>query len=187
MRKAIVMCVAVVGAALALRATSRSGRPAGSLSVQRVLLLSIDGAHALDVAKYVESNPHSALAELSGMAVTYTNASLPIGDFFPGVLSFTTGGTPNSTGVWYDEGYDRSLSPPGSNCSKVGREFVYDEKLDLNVNVVDGGGGLNPAKLPLDPRKGCTPVYPHDFVRVNTIFDVAKAAGKRTAWSDKHW
>jgi hypothetical protein len=52
---------------------------------------------------------------------------------------------------------------------------------------VDGGGGLNPAKLPLDPKKGCTPVYPHDFVRVNTIFDVAKSAGKRTAWSDKHW
>jgi hypothetical protein len=187
MRRAIVMCLAIVGVALALRAASRSNRPPSILSVQHVLLLSIDGAHALDVAKYVASNPHSALAELSGMAVTYTNASLPIGDFFPGVLSFTTGGTPNSTGVWYDEGYDRSLSPPGSNCTKVGTEFVYDEKLDLNVNVVDGGGGLNPAKLPLDPKKGCTPVYPHDFVRVNTIFDVAKSAGKRTAWSDKHW
>jgi hypothetical protein len=162
-------------------------RSQGALSVQHVLLLSIDGAHALDIANYTRSNPHSALAELTGMAVTYTNASLPIGDFYPGVLSFVTGGTPNSTGVWYDEGYDRSLSPAGSDCSQVGTVFLYDEKIDFNVDLVDGGGGINPAKLPRDPKKGCRPVYPHDFVRVNTIFDLAKAAGKRTAWADKHW
>lgn len=187
MRRTMTMCVGNVGLVLLLTAAPPSNSPPRVLSVQRVLLLSIDGAHALDIAKYVQSNPHSALAELSGMAVTYTNASLPIGDFYPGLLALTTGGTPNSTGVWYDEGYDRSLSPPGSNCSKVGTTFVYDEKIDFNVNVVDGGGGINPAKLPLDPKKGCTPVYPHAFLRVNTVFDVAKAAGKRTAWSDKHW
>src|SRR5262249_41682232 len=29
-------------------------------------------------------------------------------------------------------------------------------------------------------------VYPHSFLRVNTIFEVIKTAGLRTAWSDKH-
>src|SRR5207245_7433639 len=32
----------------------------------------------------------------------------------------------------------------------------------------------------------CKPVYPHQFIKVNTIFEVARAAGLRTAWSDKH-
>ena len=32
----------------------------------------------------------------------------------------------------------------------------------------------------------CKPVYPHDFMKVNTMFEVIKAAGMRTAWSDKH-
>jgi hypothetical protein len=187
MRRMAVKCVAVLCAALVLTGSGQSPRSQSAPSVQRVLLLSIDGAHALDIANYIQSNPHSALAELTRMSVTYTNASLPIGDFYPGVLSFVTGGTPNSTGVWYDEGYDRSLSAPGSDCSKVGTEFVYDETIDLNVELVDGGGAIDPAKLPRDPKKGCTPVYPHDFLRVNTIFDLAKAAGKRTAWADKHW
>ena len=33
---------------------------------------------------------------------------------------------------------------------------------------------------------GSKPVWPHSFVRVNTVFEVVKAAGLRTAWSDKH-
>jgi hypothetical protein len=37
-----------------------------------------------------------------------------------------------------------------------------------------------------DPRGACTPVYPHQAVRVNTIFEVVKAHGGTTAWSDKH-
>lgn len=37
----------------------------------------------------------------------------------------------------------------------------------------------------MDPT-GCTPVYPHQYVRVNTIFEVAHESGLRTAWSDKH-
>ena len=44
---------------------------------------------------------------------------------------------------------------------------------------------LNPAALPIDPRT-CLPVYPHEYLRVNTIFDVARVHRLRTAWSDKH-
>jgi hypothetical protein len=44
---------------------------------------------------------------------------------------------------------------------------------------------LDPAALPVDPAS-CTPVYPHQYLRVNTVFQVARAHGLGTAWSDKH-
>jgi hypothetical protein len=72
---------------------------------------------------------------------------------------------------------------------------MYAENIDHDLTHIDGGlrgslkdlnGGIaiNPANLPVGPD--CRPVYPHNFIRVNTIFEVAKAAGLRTAWSDKH-
>src|SRR5664279_4040458 len=44
---------------------------------------------------------------------------------------------------------------------------------------------INPTQLPVDPVT-CLPVYPHQYLQVNTIFEVAKAKGLHTAWSDKH-
>jgi hypothetical protein len=44
---------------------------------------------------------------------------------------------------------------------------------------------IDPAQLPVDPVS-CNPVYPHQYLLVNTVFEVAKAAGLRTAWIDKH-
>ncbi len=44
---------------------------------------------------------------------------------------------------------------------------------------------IDPAALPVNPTT-CTPEYPHDYIRVNSVFDVAHRAGLRTAWSDKH-
>ena len=42
--------------------------------------------------------------------------------------------------------------------------------------------GIDPAKLPLRLVNGiCTPVYPHDYLKVNTIYEVAHAARLRTA------
>src|SRR6202008_4993678 len=32
----------------------------------------------------------------------------------------------------------------------------------------------------------CVPIYPHEYVRTNTIFEIIRAAGYRTVWSDKH-
>jgi hypothetical protein len=100
----------------------------------------------------------------------------------------TTGGTPKSTGVYYDDAYDRSLNRPGSNClGAAGTKVVYDESIDRNPKALEGGGGIDPTKLPLRKSAGgCVPVYPHNFVRVNTIFEVARKAGLRTAWSDKN-
>src|SRR5215469_3030004 len=155
--------------------------------IRHVLLLSIDGLHAQDLARYTALNPNSALAQLTHLGTTYTNASTSKpSDSFPGLLSMITGGSPRSTGVFYDDSYDRTLSAPGSNCATKGTEVVYDESIDINPNALDGGGGIDPAALPLDGSKGCKPVYPHSFLRVNTIFEVAKQAGLYTAWSDKH-
>jgi hypothetical protein len=44
---------------------------------------------------------------------------------------------------------------------------------------------INPANLPVNP-KTCQPIYPNQYLKVNTIFNVARQAGLRTAWSDKH-
>jgi len=154
--------------------------------VKRVLLLSVDGLHALDLANYVKARPNSSLAQLSQHGITYTNArtSLP-SNSWPGLLAMVTGGSPLSTGVMFENSYDRSLSPPGSNCTSVGTTVVYDSSIDNDSNAPDGGG-INPEKLPLNPAKSCVSVYPHDYVRVNNIFEVIKQAGGRTAWSDKH-
>jgi hypothetical protein len=97
-----------------------------------------------------------------------------------------TGGSPLSTGVIFENSYDRDLSPPGSNCKTVGTAVIYDSHIDLDPNSADAGGGINPKTLPLNPAKGCVPVFPHDYVRVNNVFEVIKQAGGRTAWADKH-
>src|SRR5262252_1438935 len=152
-----------------------------------VLLISIDGMHAIDLARFAAAHPDSALAALAQHGVDYSNAAAAVpNDSFPGLLAIVTGGTPAATGVYYDDSYDRSLSAPGSNCSAKGTEIVFDETIDIDPDKVDAGGGIDPKKLPLDPAKGCSPVYPHQFLRVNTIFEVVKAAGRRTAWADKH-
>jgi len=159
----------------------------GDEQFHHVLLLSIDGLHAQDLARYIRVNPSSALAQLTRLGITYTDASTSKpSDSFPGLLSMVTGGSPRSTGVFYDDSYDRNLSAPGSNCAVKGTEVVYDESIDIDPTALDGGGGINPAALPVDGSKGCTPVYPHSFLRVNTIFEVARDAGLYTAWSDKH-
>lgn len=156
-------------------------------SVQHVLLLSIDGMHGLDLANLVKDRPDSALAKLSLHAVTYCNASTSFpSNSWPGLLSMVTGGSPNVTGVIFENSYDRSLSPPASDCSKIGTTVIFDSSIDKNRDAVDGGGDIDPDKLPRDPKKGCAPVFPHNFIRVNTIFEVIKRSGGRTAWSDKH-
>jgi hypothetical protein len=159
--------------------------------IQHVLLISVDGLHALDVARYVESHPHSALARLSHHGITYSNARTPANsDSFPGLLALVTGGSPITHGLFYDVSYDRTyFDPTNTSCTGTpGNNMVFDESIDqytkanVSLNVID------PAKLPrrLDESGNCVPVYPHSAIRTNTIFEVVKAAGGRTAWADKH-
>src|ERR1700722_10239627 len=164
--------------------------------IRHVLLLSIDGFHQFDLTSCVPSGGCPNLAALSRRGVTYDNARTTTpSDSFPGLLAQMTGGTSKTTGVYYDDSYDRTLfSPDGkfpaspSGCSgSPGTEVVLDESID-NVTTELFSGGINPAFLPQQHNAdgSCTKVFPHDFLKVNTIFGVAHAAGLQTAWSDKH-
>ena len=170
-----------------------------SVNVQHVLLISVDGLHALDLANYVNSHQDSTLAALSRSGITYTNASTSSpSDSFPGLATLVTGGSPITAGLWYDVTYNRALSPPAHTTSLpitggpglcpdvIGTPMAYDESIDFNLKLLNGGGGINPNYLPRDPNNDCRPVYPHQYLRVNTIFEVVKANGGRTAWVDKH-
>lgn len=118
-----------------------------------VLLLSVDGLHQADLARWIEANPKSALASLSERAVTYTAARAPTpSDSFPGLLALVTGGTPRSTGIYYDDSYDRTLYAPGSACSgKPGTEVVYDESIDYDLTKLFSGGVNGRDGLPSRP------------------------------------
>ncbi len=165
--------------------------------VRHVLLISVDGMHALDLSNYVAAHPGSTLAALSQHGVTYTNNSTTApSDSYPGLASLVTGGSPVTSGFWYDDTYNRALSPPrltdglgnpGGACpATIGTNVAWDEAIDTDLTRLDGGGGINPKYLVRDPQNGCQTVMPHQYVRVNTIFEVVKAHGGTTAWTDKH-
>ncbi|HZZ14527.1 MAG TPA: alkaline phosphatase family protein, partial [Candidatus Sulfotelmatobacter sp.] len=160
-------------------------------TIRQVLLLSVDGLHALDVAKYVTAHPHSALAELSSHAVTYSDANTPQNsDSFPGLLALVTGGSPLTSGLFYDVSYDRTIfDPTNTTCTgNPGNMMVFDESIDkynaqnVSLNMID------PTKLPRhkDQNGNCVALWPHSALRTNTIFEVVKASGGHTAWEDKH-
>jgi hypothetical protein len=174
---------------------------------KHVLLLSVDGLHQSDLEWYVGRHPSSALAKLVHRGVEYANAQTPFpSDSFPGMVAQVTGGNPSSTGIYYDDSWNRSLWPAGTTSCvgpAPGAEVTYFEQADRDLSRLDAGQGLpslpgdilqmtgnpttllDPAQLPVDPTT-CTPVYPHQYIKVNTIFEVAREAGLRTAWSDKH-
>jgi hypothetical protein len=63
---------------------------------------------------------------------------------------------------------------------------VFDETIDYNTSLLYSGG-IDPGNLPRAIIGGkCTPVYPHMRSRVNTVWELAVAAGLKTAYTDKH-
>ena len=189
------VAVALLGAAFAAQADNE-----GRLDrdhIHHVLLISVDGLHAVDLSNYVQRHPESTLAELSEHGVTYTNASTSTpSDSFPGLAGLVTGGSPTTTGFWYDVTWNRAVAPQqtgnpimgssGGNCpGTVGAVVELDEGVDNDLTRLDGGGGINPAFLPRNATS-CKPIYPHDYLRVNTIFEVVHSHGGLTAWTDKH-
>jgi hypothetical protein len=180
---------------------------------KRVLLISVDGMHSIDLKRWIESHPGGNFAKLANNGVVYPNAyTTAPSDSYPGMLAQVTGGTPKSGGLFYDDSYDRTefpakafyisqgLADPGC-VGTPGTEVTNFEALDKSYNystalVADftGGGTVGQVYTQLDPdhmqRKlingRCVPVFPHEYVRTNTIFEVIKGAGMRTVWSDKH-
>ncbi len=217
----VVLIGAAVAAALVLASTHRLAAQTsavGSQNIKHVLLLSIDGMHAVDfyncangIAGANDGNPYCPnMAALSQTGVNYVAASSSKpSDSFPGIAALVTGGTPKSTGLYYDVAYDRSLDAPASTTGTglaggpcgpgvpTGTTTDYDQGIDINDTVLNGIGpsaplteggiaSLDPRKLVRDPAAGCAPVYPWNFVRTNTIFGVVHSAGGYTAWIDKH-
>ena len=179
-------------------------------STRHVLLISIDGMHALDFQNCAANGTCPNLAALGATGVNYkrTSASKP-SDSFPGLMAIVTGGTPKLVGAYYDVAYDRVLAPPAADTSNGllhgdcvpgqvnGTRTEFEEGVEIDQTKLNGGspayglldGGIksiDPQRLPRDPFKGCAPVYPWNFIRANTIFGVIHAAGGYTAWSDKH-
>jgi predicted AlkP superfamily pyrophosphatase or phosphodiesterase len=141
-RKNLVVCLLV----LLLTSLVAVANDGSEKRFRHVLLISVDGLHALDVANFVDSHPGSALAELSRHGITYSNARTPANsDSFPGLLALVTGGSPISHGLFYDVSYDRTIfDPTNTTCAgPPGNNMVLDESIDLynaaNVsqNVID--------------------------------------------------
>ena len=185
------LLIAALMCPVALHAESRGERGDDrhdGHDIRHVLLISIDGLHESDLDKLRAAMPGSTLDELMEHGVEFERAHCTKpSDSQPGILAMTTGGTPKSTGCFYDNSYDRLLfdrtsSTPGVNC-------LYDENVEFDSTRLDGGGGIDPTHLPLTAplALGGVPVFPHSFLRTNTIFEVIRAAGMRTAWCDKSW
>ncbi|MGA2825908.1 MAG: alkaline phosphatase family protein [Streptosporangiaceae bacterium] len=186
---------------------SNSSHSSHSTGIQHVLLISVDGLHQQDLAWYVHAYPDSVLATLDHRGLEYSDAATPFpSDSSPGMTAQVTGGDPRATGIYYDDTWNHDVFPAGTTkCTGPvpGGEAAYEEAIDVNSNALDAGQGLtglpgsilnmtgnplnviNPASLPVNP-KTCQPIYPNQYLEVNTIFNVARDHGLRTAWSDKH-
>ncbi|HUI79265.1 MAG TPA: alkaline phosphatase family protein [Bryobacteraceae bacterium] len=215
MKKKLKLCSLVAALMLGTSLTQVLTGQGYNQTISHVLLLSIDGMHALDFINCANGIsgtnggapycPNLALLQTTAVNYLYASTSRP-SDSFPGLMALVSGGSPRSVGAFYDVAYDRSLAPPvtttgngvaGGSCVPnvfTGTTTEFDEGIDLDQTKLNGGassgdGGISsidPSKLPRDPSHGCAPVYPWNFVRTNTIFGVVHGAGGYTAWADKH-
>src|SRR6201994_2696473 len=147
--------------------------------IRHVLLLSIDGMHAVDFANCANGistvnngQPYCpALAALAKTGVNYVAASTSKpSDSFPGLTAIVTGGSPALTGVYYDVAYSRNFDAPASTtgngvaagpctpyAAPTGTTTEYEEGIDIDKTKLNGGapgasltdGGLNS----IDPKK----------------------------------
>ena len=175
--------MAVSAASLALLASVQSVAAAtnavGSGKIKHVLLLSIDGMHAVDLYNCVNGiagvNGGNAycpnLAALTRTGINYVAAasSMP-SDSFPGLAAIVTGGSSKTHGLYYDVAYDRSLDPPatttgtglaGGKCTPfavpAGTTTDYDQGIEIDDTKLNGGApGAGPTDggiASIDPQK----------------------------------
>jgi Type I phosphodiesterase / nucleotide pyrophosphatase len=159
-------------------------------SYKQAIFLSFDGMHQFDLVRYIATHPNSTWAKIVQNAVVYSNArtSSP-SDSLPGTTALFSGTSPRNSGIFWETVYDRSLYTPGSNCTgPQGTIADYSEAIDLDNTMLNGGGGFNLSLLPqqLTGWGTCAYVYPHNFIRTNTIFEVGRGNGLVTAYADKH-
>ncbi|HEY1422756.1 MAG TPA: alkaline phosphatase family protein [Candidatus Acidoferrum sp.] len=181
---AIALSFALLGGTLPARAGD--DEPKGH-KTKHVLLISIDGMHAVDYKNCLASNtcPHLAALGKTGVNYTRTTTSRP-SDSFPGLLALVTGGSPRTVGGFYDVAYDRVLAPPlvttGNGLPGTsdpinnpalapcvpnqiyGTETEYEEGDEFDQTQLNGRPA--PAKSPLDLIDGnVTSINPARLVR----------------------
>jgi Type I phosphodiesterase / nucleotide pyrophosphatase len=219
MKKAIAVLSLVAACSAVVAVAQDNNDNWGERPIKRVLLISVDGMHAVDLQNCVNGistvnngAPYCpTLAALGKTGVNYVAASTSKpSDSFPGLISIVTGGSPALTGIYYDVAYSRNYDAPAKttgnglaagpctpNAAPTGTTSEYEEGIDIDQTKVNGGapgagltdGGIasiDTKRLIRDPSKGCSPVFPWNFVRANTIFSVIHQAGGYAAWSDKH-
>ena len=109
MKQSLVALICALATPLALSAQQPQSTVLSAAQVKHVLLISIDGLHALDLTNLVQLAPESNIAQLSQHGIRYTNASTSLpSDSFPGLAALLTGGSPQTTGFWYDVTYNRA-------------------------------------------------------------------------------
>ncbi len=147
--------------------------------IQHVLLISVDGMHAVDylncangISTTNNNTPYCpAIAALGLTGVNYVAASTSKpSDSFPGLTAIVTGGSPALTGVYYDVAYSRNYNAPAKTTGNglaagpctafgppTGTTTEYEEGIDFNKTKLNGGapgasltdGGINS----IDPKK----------------------------------
>ena len=132
-----------------------------SRSIKHVMLISIDGMHAVDFANCAHGlasinsgTPYCPnLASLGKAGITYTAASTSKpSDSFPGLMSIVSGATPRTLGVYYDVAYDRTLDGPKvqtgngngpgpcyAGKAPTGFTTEYEEGIDYDKTKLNGG------------------------------------------------
>ncbi len=180
------ICVSVLlltfGSALFAETGAGQGRGAqwvGDHGIRHVLLISIDGMHALDLINCAHGIsganggapycPNLANLQQTGVDYLYAYTSQP-SDSFPGLMALVSGGSPRSVGAFYDDAYDRSLDPPvattgdglaGSPGACVpftpptGTSTEFDEGIDINQTLLNGGApaGVDGGIHSIDPSR----------------------------------
>src|SRR6202162_5190837 len=129
--------------------------------IKRVLLISVDGMHAVDFANCANGistvnngAPYCpAMAALGKTGINYVAASTSKpSDSFPGLTAIVTGGSPALTGVYYDVAYSRNYDAPAKTtgngvaagpctpfAAPTGTRTEYEEGIDLDKPKLNGG------------------------------------------------
>jgi hypothetical protein len=153
------LAVLSLGIACAVGVASAQNNHPGH--IKRVLLISVDGMHAVDylncakgVGTVNNGEPYCpALAALGKKGVNYVAASTSKpSDSFPGLTAIITGGSPALTGVYYDVAYSRNFDAPAKttgnglaagpctpNTPPTGTTTEYEEGIDIDQTMVNGG------------------------------------------------
>jgi len=146
---------------LGLVAFAQNSDTLASGKIEHVLLLSIDGMHAIDLrncANGVEGvndgEPYCPnLAALGRYGINYVAAtSSKPSDSFPGLTALISGATPKTSGIYYDVAYDRSLDAPAVTTNSglaagpctpygvpVGTTTDNTQGIDYDASKLNGG------------------------------------------------